>query len=319
MRAIVTIVLGLVFGVSMTAAQAPAPPAPATPVPVPQAEQQRFATPLQAVRALAEAARSNDRARMLAILGPDGETIVSSGDEVEDARARRTFVQSVGQRVVFEELPGGHSVARLGTEDWPLPIPLVKDGTRWRFDTAAGREELVNRRIGRNELTAIAVAREYVEAQLEYARADRGGGRGVFAQRLLSTPGSRDGLYWNDESGRDDSPLGPLVAEAAAEGYTQAGGATPGPPRPYHGYYFRVLTAQGANAPGGAKSYVADGKLTGGFALIAWPAEYGVSGIMTFVVNRQGIVFQKDLGPTTAEAAKGMTAYDPDASWTPAR
>jgi hypothetical protein len=222
------------------------------------------------------------------------------------------------ERTRFETLPDGATIAHIGRQATPFAIPLVKDGERWRFDTAAGKDELLNRRIGRNELMAIAASRAYVNAQEEYARASavRGGER-AYAQKFLSAPGQHDGLYWEDASGKDESPLGPLFASASAEGYDLA--QQPVTPRPYHGYFFRILTGQGANAPGGARSYVKDGKMTGGFALLAWPAEYGQSGIMTFLVNSQGVVFQKDLGAQTAEAAKTITSYDPDTSWAPTR
>jgi hypothetical protein len=277
-----------------------------------------FKSPAAAMQALVAAARSNDTARVVAILGPDAESVVASGDAVADAGDRRRFIAKASERTRFETLPDGATIAHIGRQATPFAIPIVKDGGQWRFDTAAGRDELQNRRIGRNELMAIAAARAYVEAQQEYARgsAARGGER-AYAQKFHSTPGQRDGLYWDDASGTDESPLGPLFASASGEGYQLA--EQPAAPQPYHGYLFRILTSQGANAPGGARSYVKDGKMTGGYALIAWPAEYGRSGIMTFLVNSQGVVFQKDLGAQTAEAVNAMTAYDPDASWTPTR
>lgn len=276
--------------------------------------QPHYKTPEDALRALVGAARAKDHAKITSILGPGSDDVVDSGDPVADAAALKRFVTAAAERTRIETADDAHSVAVLGRDDWPFPIPLVKDEQGWRFDTAAGRDEIINRRVGRNELSAIATARAYVEAQREYAKI---AGQGAFAQKVRSTPGQQDGLYWDDGGGKTTSPLGPLVAEADAEGYA---GAQPGEaPRPYHGYYFRILTAQGAGAPGGAKSYVVDGKLTGGFAMVAWPAEYGNSGVQTFVVNQQGIVFQKDLGEKTAEIARAMTAYDPDASWTPVR
>ncbi|MCW5890199.1 MAG: DUF2950 family protein [bacterium] len=297
--------LVLVLGVAAGVRAAPPPGQP------------HYKTPEQAIRALADAARKGDAARVAAILGPESEDVVASGDPVADKAARVRFANAVGQRVRIDEVDATHRVAILGREDWPFPIPLVKDAGGWRFDTAAGRDEIVNRRIGNNELGAIDVARAYVEAQREYAAADRGAGTGVYAQKVRSTPGQRDGLYWDDPDGKAPSPLGPFLADADAEGYRAA---EPGAaPRPYHGYLFRILTAQGASAPGGAHSYVADGKMTGGFALVAWPAEYGVSGIQTFLVNQQGIVFQKDLGAQTAELVPKITAFDPDATWTPVR
>jgi hypothetical protein len=274
--------------------------------------QRTFARPEQAVPALVAAASADDQAALLAVLGPGSEDVVSSGDPVADDNARARVVAAAKERTRLEKLPSGEMIAHLGKDDWPLPIPIVKDGARWRFDTAAGREEILNRRIGRNELRAIAAARAYVEAQREYA-----GGGGGYAQKVRSTPGKRDGLYWDDPDGTYPSPLGPLFAEAASEGYGKK--AAEEGPQPYHGYVFRILTAQGANAPGGEKSYVKKGRMTEGFALVAYPAEHGSSGVMTFVVGPQGIVYQRDLGADTAGIAKAMTAYDPDASWHPAR
>ncbi len=282
------------------------------------APQARFESASAAFGALVAAARKDDRAQLLAILGPEGEAVVSSGDEVEEAGERRRFAAKAAERTTFETLPDGAVIAHIGREDTPFAIPMVPDGGQWRFDSAAGREELLNRRIGRNELLTISAMRAYVAAQEDYARTDpMGSGARVYAQKLRSTPGQHDGLSWDDPDGTDPSPLGPLFADAAAEGYDLADQT--GGPRTFHGYRFRILTGQGAKAPGGAKSYLADGKMTRGFALVAWPAEYGQSGIMTFQVNQAGIVHQKDLGPQTAEVVKGMTAYEPDASWMPTR
>ncbi len=268
------------------------------------------------MQSLIGAAHRNDAAALSRILGPDSEAIVSSGDPVEDATERRRFVDAARARLRFETLPDASVIAITGRDEHPLAIPLVRDPNGWRFDTAAGKDELLNRRIGRNELAAIAACRAYVEAQLEYAHLGAGGKPGVFAQRVVSTEGKRDGLYWPTAAGHEESPLGPLFAAASGEGYQFDAAAGP---RPFHGYYFRILTQQGAHAPNGAKSYVKDGAMTDGFALIAWPAEYRQSGVMTFVVNRQGIIFQKDLGEQTSELAKAMTAYDPDDSWDAAR
>ncbi len=279
--------------------------------------QKTFAQPEAAVRALLAAVSSGNKTEQMAILGPGSEDIVSSGDPVADKIAAQRIAKAAAERTRVETLGSGDVVAYLGKDDWPLPIPLVKDGERWRFDTVAAHDEVLNRRIGRNELKAIQVSRAYVDAQREYASRDRGAGAGVYAQKLRSEPGKQDGLYWNDESGTHPSPLGPLLAEASAEGYgpRQEGAA----PQPYHGYLYRSLQAQGASAPGGARSYVKDGKMTGGFALLAIPAEHGSSGIMTFMVGPQGIVYQKNLGDKTAEAAKAITTFDPDDSWTPVR
>jgi hypothetical protein len=279
---------------------------------VPAGAQERFPTPEAATRALTAATRGTDSARLLAILGPAGEEIVSSGDPVDDAAALKRFATKAGERTRIERSEdGATAILHVGRDDWPLPIPLVHDAEGWRFDTAAGKEELLNRRIGRNELAVIAVCRAYVDAQNQYAARFH-----TYAQVFRSSPGKQDGLYWEATDG-DVSPLGPLVAAATAEGYRH-GEASEGP-APYHGYFFRILTKQGAQAPGGAREYVKDGRMTGGFALVAWPADHGSSGIMTFMVGAQGVVFQKNLGEGTAEAAKAITAYDPDASWEPTR
>jgi hypothetical protein len=279
------------------------------------ADQATFKSPQLAMRALVDAAARDDTARMTEIFGPDGDAIVSSGDPVEDANDRRRFVHVARSYMTFAPVRDGAVVAIIGEDRWPFSVPIMKDGEVWRFDTAAGKDELLNRRIGRNELTAIDVSRAYVDAQIEYGKVDRtGAGVRTYAQHILSSPGTHDGLYW-EATGKDESPLGPKVAEAAAENYT----FKPGEPTPYHGYYFRILTAQGAKAPGGEKNYIKDGKMTGGFALVAYPSDYGASGIMTFLVNRDGVVFQKNLGEKTAEIAKALTAYDPDDTWEPAK
>ena len=275
--------------------------------------QQHFPSPEAAARALEAATRSKDPARLAGILGPEGDKIVSSGDAVADAAALKRFATDAAKRSRIERTSDTIAILHVGPDDWPLPIPIVKDAEGWRFDAAKGEEELLNRRIGRNELTALEVCRTYVDAQNEYAARFH-----TYAQTFRSTPGKRDGLYW-EESDHDRSPLGPLVADATAEGYHLAHPEPGAAPEPYHGYFFRILKTQGAHAPDGAKDYVKDGRMTGGFALVAWPASYGSSGIMTFIVNQQGVVFQKDLGAQTAEAVKAITAYDPDESWLPTR
>jgi len=275
-------------------------------------QQERFPTPDAAAKALATAARANDTARLAAVLGADSEAVVSSGDPVDDARARKQYATWAAERTQVEQTPeGDHAIVHVGKEDWPLPIPLVHEGNAWRFDTAAGKEEILNRRIGRNELSTLATCRTYVEAQHEFASKLH-----EYAQVFRSTPGRHDGLYW-EATGHDTSPLGPLVAAATSEGYTVTD-PNQGP-APYHGYLYRILKAQGPHAPGGARDYVKDGRMIGGFALLAWPAEHGVSGVMTFMAGPQGVVFQKDLGEQTDEAAKAITAYDPDESWNPTR
>ncbi|TMB51697.1 MAG: DUF2950 domain-containing protein [Deltaproteobacteria bacterium] len=235
----------------------------------------------------------------------------SSASSPSTSEAAAALSTAAAERTRIERTSDAIAILHVGRDDWPFPIPIVRDADGWRFDTAAGKEELLNRRIGRNELTAIEVCRAYVGAQIEFARRFH-----TYAQSFRSTPGKRDGLYW-EATDHDVSPLGPLVAAATAEDYRhgEAGQA----PAPYHGYFFRILTAQGAHAPDGARDYVKDGRMTGGFALVAWPADHGSSGIMTLIVGEQGVVFQKDLGEGTGEAAKAITAYDPDESWQPTR
>src|SRR5262245_12497415 len=271
--------------------------------------QQPFKTAEEAIDALVSAARNGDRKGVLAVLGRDGADIVSSGDAVADALARNQVIKAYDAKhqVVMEGTD--NAVLIIGQEYWPFPIPLVRRNGSWQFDTAAGRDEIFYRRIGRNELDALQACLAYVDAQQEYA--ERGvDGIGVYAQHIVSRPGKKDGLYWPAQSSTDESPLGELVASASAEGYRV------GPqPAPYHGYFYKVLTRQGPNASGGALDYVVRGRMIGGFALVAYPAEYGNSGVMTFLVNHQGSVYQKDLGPNTARIAAGMTEFDPDSTW----
>jgi hypothetical protein len=271
--------------------------------------QQSFKTAEEAASALVSAAKAGDRKAMLTVLGPEGADIVSSGDSVADASARNRVIESYDAKHQLVMEGTDKAVLIIGREDWPFPIPLVRKDNAWRFDTAAGRDEILYRRIGRNELSAIQACLAYVDAQQEYA--ERGvGGSGVYAQRIVSRPGRKDGLYWPAQSSDDESPLGEFAASAAAEGY-RAGQQR----APYHGYYYKVLTRQGPNASGGALDYIVRGRMIGGFGLVAYPAEYRNSGVMTFVVNHQGNVFEKDLGPNTARIAAGMTAFNPDNTW----
>jgi hypothetical protein len=271
--------------------------------------QQSFKTAEDAADALVSAAKTGDRKAVLTVLGQKGADIVSSGDPVADASARNRVIEAYDAKhqVVMEGTD--KAVLIIGHEDWPFPIPLVrKDGT-WRFDTAAGREEILYRRIGRNELSAIQACLAYVDAQQEYA--ERGiAGNGVYAQRIVSEPGKKDGLYWPAQPSEDDSPLGELAASAASEGYRVGQQRAP-----YHGYYYKVLTRQGPNAAGGALDYIVRGRMIGGFALVAYPAEYRNSGVMTFLVNHRGDVYEKDLGPNTAHIVAGITAFNPDNTW----
>ena len=276
----------------------------------PASVQEGFKSPDDAATGLVIAARSGDRAGLLTILGAHGTDIVSSGDPVADTETRERFVDAYEKKHQVA-LSGDRAVVVIGNEDFPFPIPIVRRGALWHFDTDAGRREILYRRIGRNELDVIQSCLAYVDAQAEYADKDHGAGAGVYAQRIVSQPGKQDGLYWPAE-GENQSPLGELVASASADGYRIGHGRAP-----FHGYYYKILTKQGAAASGGALDYIAQGKMIGGFALVAYPAQYGNSGVMTFLVNHNGTIFQKDLGPRTAELAAHMTSFNPDDSWTP--
>jgi|SRR5689334_6135119 len=272
--------------------------------------QQAFKTPDEAAGALASAAKAGDMSAITTVLGPDGEDIVSSGDPVADAETRQKFVAAYDAKHRIDMEGDNKAIVILGSEDYPLPIPLVRKDGQWRFDTAAGRDEILARRIGKNELDAIQACLAYVDAQNDYADKDRGAGKNVYAQRIISQPGKKDGLYWPAAQGEEASPLGELVAQATARGYRATGERAP-----FHGYYFKILTRQGPAATGGEEDYVVRGKMIGGFALVAYPAEYRNSGVMTFIVNHDGTVFQKDLGTATAKTAERMTAFNPDKSW----
>lgn len=273
--------------------------------------QQPFKTPDEAANALVDAAKTGDQKAIRSVLGPDGIEILSSGDEVADAATRTKFVAAYEAKHSIATEGDDKAVMVIGQEDFPLPIPLVRSNGMWHFDTAAGRDEILARRIGRNELDAIQSCLAFVDAQNEYAEKDRtGAGANIYAQRIVSQPGNKDGLYWPSAQGEDPSPLGELVAAATAQGYRVGGGRTP-----YNGYYFKILTKQGPAAPGGELEYIVHGKMIGGFALVAYPAEYRNSGVMTFIVSHTGTVYQKDLGPATSKLAERMTAYNPDKSW----
>ena len=278
-------------------------------------KQLTFATPEEAIKALVDAARSADHAAFADIFGPEGKTLVT-GDPVQDAAAFQRFCKEVAK--MCAPVPQGDSkvILNIGDQNWPFPIPLVKKDDRWFFDTAAGKEEIIDRHIGADELNTIGVCRTYVEAQRQYAGKDRDGSEVLkYAQKFKSTPGRKDGLYWESAEKEEQSPFGPLVAEARAEGYPEhkAGEG----PHPFHGYIFKILTRQGTAAPGGRYNYIINGNMIAGFAMIAWPASWGQSGIMTFIVNQQGKVWQRNLGPKTAEAAAAITEYNPDSKWTP--
>lgn len=283
------------------------------------AGEQRFATPDEAVKALTAAAKARDTNEMHAIFGPAAHDLVSP-DVVQATAEFQAFVERLTQRVQL--VPGSDSriTLQLGQDGWPFPIPLVKQDGQWFFDTAAGMEEILNRRIGMNELDTIAVCHACVSAQREYASKDRNGdGVLQYAQLIRSTPGAHDGLYWSQKTGDELSPLGPLIAQARGEGYRHTTKIMTEEQAPYHGYYFKVLTRQGRHAPGGKYNYVINGRMIAGFALVAWPAEWGNTGVMTFIVNQQDKVCQKNLGPQTSRIAGAMTSYDPDNTWTLAR
>jgi hypothetical protein len=287
------------------------PPAP-KPTVVPA---KRFASAEEAEQAFVAALRSGDMKALRSILGSEGRTLVSSGDPVVDRQSREKFVQAydTAHKLVTD---GNGAVLRVGNDDWPFPVPLVQDGGRWRFDARQGKEEIIARRIGRNEVYTMETCLAYVDAQREYYAEDRNAdGVLEYARQFASTPGKRDGLHWFTQPGEPPSPLGDLVVRARAEGYRRSEG---GGPTPYHGYLYRILTAQGPAAPDGAYDYIARGHMIGGFALVAFPAQYGVSGVMTFIVNQDGVVYQKDLGPSTRSRAFAMRTFNPDPSWTKA-
>jgi hypothetical protein len=280
------------------------------------AKQQTFASPEEAVRALVDAAKSNDTKKILNILGPEAKSLIESGDQVSDRATRERFVASYEETNKLVKAGDSKMVLQTGKDDWPFPVPLVKENDRWRFDTSAGKEEIINRRIGRNELDVIQVSLAIVDAEREYYQRDPDGDSLLqYAQKFISTKGKRDGLYWETKPDEQPSPLGPLVARARGEGYKGVGGK----PIPYHGYYYKLLTGQGKDAPGGAYDYLVRGKMMGGFGMVAYPAQYGSSGIMTFIVNHDGVVYQKDLGPKTASVAQSMAKFNPDKTWTPVK
>ncbi len=273
-----------------------------------------FETPEAAVLGLLAAVEAGDDASIRMILGPEATEAIHSGDAVADKADIARVKALVAEKVAFQSADGGPTVALLGAEGWPLPIPLQQVEGRWRFDGPAGAVEMTNRRIGRNELSTLATLHAIVSAQQEYRSEGRDGNPPAYASRFVSQPGKRDGLFWPTAEGEPPSPLGPLVAEASADGY----GNDAGEAVPYHGYSFALLTGQGEGAPGGARSYAdATGLLTEGHAVVAWPAKYGVSGVMTFMTNQRGLVLQKDLGPDTETMAEAITSFDPDATWTP--
>jgi Protein of unknown function (DUF2950) len=272
--------------------------------------QTTFSSPDEAVAAMVAALRDGQPKALTKIVGPSSGDWLLSGDEVADRTAAERFVAAYDARHRIRNEGASRAVLTVGLDDWPMPVPLVRTGTRWSFDAAAGREEVLARRIGRNELATIEVLKAMVDAQVEYARTEgAASGQLAYAQKFASSPGKKDGLYWAVKDGERTSPLGPLVAQAATEGYTTANLT------PYHGYLFRILAGQGSHAPGGSFDYVVKGRMIGGFAIVAYPANYGVSGVMTFLISHDGVVHQKDLGPATGQLAAKMARFDPGPGW----
>jgi Protein of unknown function (DUF2950) len=294
--------LGLIVAIGLVLGCAKKEPSPG---------QRTFSSPEDAVVALVDALKANNTAQLTNILGPDSGNILSSGDNVADKQAREVFLAAYAEKAQLST-EGDHTILSIGAEEWPVPIPLVQDGSNWRFDTAAGMQEVLFRRIGNNELTTMQLCRTYVEAQKEYAaKGHDGKARGIYARKFASSVGKQDGLYWKSDDPNDNSPLGDLAAQAATDGYSKSQGQ----PTPFYGYYFRILTRRGSSAPGGALEYVINGEMQKGFALIAYPAEYKNSGVMTFIVDDKGTIYQKDLGAETAKVAADINVFDPDSSW----
>jgi hypothetical protein len=289
------------------------------PVCAPAADEQTFGSPQDAVNALVAAATNHDTNALHSIFGTEGHGLISP-DVVQATEAFKMFVEHLTEKAQLVTNSDSNVTLEIGADGWPFPIPLVKQDGQWFFDTAAGKQEILNRRIGRDEMGAIDVCNAYLEAQREYASQDRmGDGVLAYAQFLRSTPGTHDGLFWPTNSGGELSPLGPFVAQACVEGYHRTAKMLNDEQGPYHGYYFKILTRQGKHAPGGKYNFIINGRMIAGFALVAWPAEWGNTGVMTFIVNQQGKVYQNNLGSKTSKIAKAMTTYDPDGTWAPAQ
>jgi hypothetical protein len=287
---------------------------PASTAPKKATAQRTFASPEDAAKALVDAVKAADPKAILEIVGPQSKSWIFTGDDVQDRDDWSRFTAAYDKKHSFTREGDAKAVLVLGEDDYPFAAPLVKRGDKWAFDADAGREEVTNRRVGRNELDTIQTMLAIVDAQRDYATGDAdGNGLADYASRFISSPGKKDGLYWPTPAGEKASPLGPLAAQAVKEGYGKK--AQAGTPQPYHGYFFRMLKGQGANAAGGKYDYEVKGRMMGGFAAVAWPAKYGVSGVMTFLVNHDGVVFEKDLGPSTASAAEKMKLFDPDKTW----
>jgi len=303
-RAAGTIVLGVILAGSPLIAAGPPPAAGAARI---------FATPEDAVRALVETVKKGDLPGLVALFGAEGQDLVDTSDPATGRRNRQVFVAAIAEGWRLADAGAGRKELVLGNEAWPFPVPLVRGPAGWSFDAAAGKDEVLSRRIGRNELAVMQVLRSYVEAQKAYATVGHDGKRaGLYARRFGSDYGKQNGLYWPALGKEPRSPLGVLIAEASEEGYRRAPGEGPSP---FHGYYFRILEGQGKAAPGGPAEYVVDGEMSKGFALLAWPVHYGATGIMTFVVNQEGAAHEKDLGPETEAEVARLTRYDPDPTW----
>lgn len=281
---------------------------------VKELQQKTYSSPDDAVTALIDALKSHDRKQAAIVLGPHSRDIISSGDQTADREVFAHFLRLYDEKNKIKMISGSKAELLVGEMEWPMPIPIVKKGQRWLFDTKKGKEEILNRRIGRNELAVIKVCEAYVDAQQEYASMEsESGGLAKYAQKFRSSPGKKDGLYWETKEGEQPSPLGPFAARARAAGYIEPSSSDK--PQPYYGYFYKILKGQGKNANGGAYDYVVNGEMIGGFAMVAYPARYGNSGIMTFIVNQDGIVYQKNLGKDTAKIAQAMTIFDPDKTW----
>ena len=280
-----------------------------------QAPQMAFSSPEKAVEAMVDALKANNIKSLLTIFGPGSRHIILSGDPVEDKKGRERFIKHYEEKNRLEEA-SDKVMLYVGSRDWPFPIPIVKAGNGWKFDTRAGKQEILARRVGKNEMNAVQVCLAYVDAQREYAmkKARQGEGLLEYSQKFVSTPGKQDGLYWEAGEGQEQSPIGPLFAAARDQGYS--GKPLGEEPEAYHGYFYRILTAQGKNAPGGAQEYVVGKKMIGGFALIAYPAHHRASGVMTFIVNHDGVVYEKNLGKHTKKVVQAIKAFDPDKTWT---
>jgi hypothetical protein len=286
----------------------------ASPAAAPADQQKTFGTPEEAVKTLIDTVKKGDLDTLIAIFGQQGKELLDTSEPATARMNRQVFTVAAAEQWHLTNDAVNRRTLVIGNEDWPFPVPLVHDAKGWRFDTAAGKEEVIARRIGHNELATIATVRAYVTAQQRYASQGHDGNQpGIYAVKLQSDPGKENGLYWPTTRGQSRSPLGDLVAQAAEEGRPVGGNSDK--PAPFQGYYFKILTAQGAAAKGGAKSYVAKGLMSGGFALVAWPAQYNVTGVMTFIVNQDGAVREKNLGPNTDATVQKMTAYNPDTTW----